>query len=1024
MKEFPEIVDNRTPTGRPAENPLEDPPVITMASTLNSVCNTDNHSQVKIAVGYFSPNGWRLLRDSFEILLKKGAAFDILLGTKYEVERTDEFQKWFQTQLEGLRLEIRIQRHIHRLIEFLKSERVRMAVIPSRFVHAKLYWFPSAAYVGSSNLTLGGLKNNIELNLLTTEKEALSQLSSWFDERFKEADQNYKTILINTLQDCKLGTREWTPFEVFLKIVYEHYKRRLEYELGQFSIPLADFQKEAVIRGVDAVKEFGGVMLADAVGLGKSFEGIEVVESLRREDPSLRRLLIICPAQLRGNWERYDEAYSLGARVHTMEGLSRGPPRGKYDIILIDESHNLRHPRTERWQNLRAYLSNLPAAKIILLTATPVNTSMMDLYNQVLIITKYMDAYPPLSRVGIHDLKEFFNRAKMGDDVSRLRDALIVTRNRTEIRYRQAITGEDLFLPDGRRLVFPERLLHTATYSIVSEDPDKFYSQLGELVDSLTFPQYSLRLFEEGLSEDEKSKVQTAVDMMKILMLKRLESSLPAAYQSLKKQKQLLNLVLPALNRGYMMNAEIADKLCNLALEMEKDDLQDSDPMTPNLYEQVISAASLDSALEAVVTGKEELSIFRHVRQTRAIYDIDAIRESIEADIKTLDKVLQLLYTASTQEDQKLAELQRLVEENALDGEQKVAKVLIFSYYRDTLLYLLDSLKPLLEKRGLRVGAVHGAVPPGERARLVRAFAPLANTMEDEMIAGLLDEEPVPVEEIDILFSTDVLSEGQNLQDASVVINYDLHWNPVRLIQRIGRIDRLGTLHDLVHSYNFFPEEGLEDLIRIIERLEERLADIDLITPSDAPILRPEEAPFLELQRQRSQDLTRLRKEDVAVLDSFEERVGLVGLTESRKALIEFLERHQKEYFDRIPLGIHSGMRTAKIPGLMVAVRVLREDAQPLTLWGFKPDDGALDAYPHLIRLVPGHGVMTHMSFIERQILCSHDTPRHLPEDTTVKGELFEEVVRIGRVLIKSLSTGIEIRQQFANVKYPRGNKK
>ena len=169
MRDYPAIVDNRTPLESDSRRDLFHTNYISLAHVLNRICRENNHSEVRIAVGYFSPNGWRLLGTGLNRLIENKTKINILLGSRYEIERTDEFQVWFQNRLESLPLDIRVQEHILSLIDFLESDLVRLAVLSKPFVHAKLYWFPDIAYVGSSNLTAGGLKNNIELNLRTID---------------------------------------------------------------------------------------------------------------------------------------------------------------------------------------------------------------------------------------------------------------------------------------------------------------------------------------------------------------------------------------------------------------------------------------------------------------------------------------------------------------------------------------------------------------------------------------------------------------------------------------------------------------------------------------------------------------------------------------------------------------------------------------------------------------------------------------------------------------------------------------
>ncbi|MGC9777807.1 MAG: hypothetical protein HZR80_01030 [Candidatus Heimdallarchaeota archaeon] len=1022
---LPLIIDNRIPlTANLSDflNKLDDSYSgnrLTFSRIINKLIKKNNQINLKICTGYFSPRVWNLVGKSLSSLpfSTDDKIFQMLIGSEIQTISTDEYQRLFQklvNELADMNLVIENKNQIVNLIHFLERSDVEVGLQTSPFVHAKLYCFPDVAFVGSSNFTINGLTHNTELNLPTTEPVTIQMLNSWFDYQFERSDKSYKEKLIEALHNCKLGTKEWSPYEVFLKIIFEYHRPNLLVTKDEdMIINLTEFQQEGVQHLIQIINEFGGAMLADAVGLGKTFQAIEVMDRLRRLNPNFRRTLIICPAQLRDNWKTYLEIYGLSGVIHTMELLGQRTPKGRFDLIVIDESHNFRNPRTKRFKNLMNILGRSPNTKILLLTATPINTKLDDLYHQIKILTKNNDTYDPLREIGIYNLRDYFKAVKREEeDILRLKEHTIVSRSRREIRYRQFILKQDLYLPDGTPLKFPERSLKTVDYNII-DNSSIFYEKIGDLIYDLVFPQYNLVEYRSDLSDEEKNEEQgtNAISMIKILFLKRLESSIPAFLSSLEIQLKLLNMFIDALERGLVLNAQIARDLMDKALEGDVDDLTDEEALS-FLNDLFIKFESDD---------KDAKELFKDIKKAEGTYNLEELQDAINYDKVIIEELISYCKKAITPIDEKLATLRNIILDYQKAKAIKGKKILIFSYFKDTIKYLYESLKEELEdNHEIRTRLIFGGVDSKTRTNIVKRFAPKSNSIVDLIDESYMNEEPeivAPEDEIDILFSTDVLSEGQNLQDAMILFNYDLHWNPVRLIQRIGRIDRLKSLHEKVYIHNFFPEEGLETLLRLVERLENRLRLIDDVIEIDGIVMGDSEEETEE-QQIRLNDLLSIQREDLDILNDLEARVELASLEASKEHLLKMLKKLSYEHIDRIPLGIHSGMIKGKYPGVVVALRIKREDKRPVNRWAFEPDNPE-DFEQFILK----DNLIINERIIERIILCDEDQPRYLPEETNMNGELFQQVIKISRKVSERFQAKTIIDKLIPK-NLPRGNKK
>lgn len=924
-----------------------------MSHTLNAIIQQMEYRELDIATGFFEPQVWGLVGEAFTLLEK----CRLLLGKDPEIEAQGPseldlrayYRQKLQADVEKLPYNQQYVALVNELIAFLERESVQVRLFPT-FLHAKAYLFPKASLIGSSNFTPSGLTRKAELNLVNkTNSVAKEMRENWFEPFWQEAEE-FKAQLIAELQNSQFGTAPYTPHQVFIKALYEYFKDRLlppdVQEYG--SVSLASFQQEGLQEALRLLEKHNGVMLADAVGLGKTYIGMGLLEHLlmgQRRRGHIPKGLVVCPAQLRELvWKPKLDEYGIKAEICSMEEMGRKEfdwqKYNGFDLILVDESHNFRNPNTGRYQNLNKVICTGRAdKKVVLMTATPINNTVWDLYHQLTLITRSSDSY--YQEMGIRNLTSFFKR--VNDRAAELFDLLeesMVRRSRYDVKKRLE-AGEPMVLPGGGIIQFPERVLQAIEYNL-EQTYRGFYAEIAAQIENLNLVSYNIESFKSQVSdknaissapEHERivQKNNALIGLMKMLFLKRLESSLTAFETSINCQLQFQTRFFALFEQGRLLDSANNRKL----LVLEEDEF----------------ASESDQAATAVADLLDSLP---EVEANE--YDLVAIRQHLEADIAILREIkswIEIIRAPSGDKplDAKLAEVKKV-----LAGPLKGQKVLIFTYYQDTARYLYENLQGdaawLTAVDHPRMDVISGAT--ANREEIVRRFAPMANTPKGR--DGEPERKKLQAQEIQILISTDVLSEGQNLQDAGLLINYDLHWNPVRMIQRAGRIDRLGTAFPQLTIYNCFPEEGLESLLGLVERLRQRIADIDRTVGLDASVLG-------ELIHPRSlEELKRIKSADKTILDDLEQQSELISTDEMKLPLITYLQSIGESELRKIPMGIHSGRRWGTA-GVFFAFRV-----KDRHFWRFYPANNS------------SLSMVTDKKRIFQMLHCSPQEPRRMPE--------------------------------------------
>lgn len=895
MRFIPDLVDNRRHV---------------LAKVLREILSQCQKPLLDIVTAFFNLKGLEALEPEVESLIR----LRLLLGK--EPEHSFVLGEHLLAELEDAttRGETSIG-EIERWRRFLARDSVEIRRYGKGFVHGKAYILDgvpplgSLGIVGSSNFTGGGLSSNLELNAVLKQSSAVRELKEWFENLWAEAEE-YKPDLLKLLEQF---TQTYTPYEIYIKIIYEALRDQLDQELEEKErktspIALADFQKDGYFAAREILENYDGVLIADSVGLGKTFLALRLLEDYAYKER--QTALVVCPASIADTvWRPLLQRFAIPHEIVSMEKVSQmdfpvEDYAKRFQIVVVDESHNFRNPDTNRWENLFYLITRGEKdKKVILLTATPVNNTVFDLYHQLRFITRDEPRF--FLSAGIPNLREYFRRADENKEaLYEVLEAIAVRRSRPFIR--KNYPDAEI---DGQEIKFPERELHTVRYSLSATYSQGLYRKIAKAIENLFLAPYQLDTYRrelvqvrempakqlllfEDLGESEESMVyrlqeklgwsrekaheflmvigrQTALaHIMRVLYLKRLESSIEALRISLRRLSDFLRAFLYSLEKGHLLNA----KEYRRWLQME------------GSWDEEVEGLDMDSFIAELPTLPLEN------------YDVEKIHNAVEADLLTLEEILFELEKVGP--DDKLESLKKLLISPELKGKKKV----VFSYFKDTARYIYNQL----QQEGYdHLSIVDSNVKPFERRLRIIRFAPRAN-----------GEDIPPDEQIYLLISTDVLSEGQNLQDASVIINYDLHWNPVRMAQRVGRLDRIGSPHKSIHVYNFFPEEELEELLGLLERLHEKLNAINRTVGLDASVLgeMPNPMDFNILRR--------LEQEDKTTLEELEAESELTVGEFLKHDLLRFLKELGEEKLRRIPLGVGTAKRRKEEPqGFFAAFR-------------------------------------------------------------------------------------------------------
>jgi superfamily II DNA/RNA helicase len=793
---------------------------------------------------------------------------------------------------------------LRRLSHQLKTQKLIIKLFLRHFLHAKLYLVhrhdpntPTVGFLGSSNLTLPGLAKQGELNVDILDHDACNKLQKWFSDRW----QDYGCVDISQ-ELAEIIDQSWArqelvlPYYIYLKIAY-HLSHEAIAGLSEFRIPrefnnLFDFQKAAVQLAARHVTRRGGVLVGDVVGLGKTLVGTALAKILQ-EDCFLETL-IICPKNLVPMWQEYVNNYRLLAEVMPISQVQNKLPKlRRYRVVLIDESHNLRNREGKRYRAITEYIA-ANESKCILLSATPYNKSYLDLSAQLrLFVPEDQDlGLRPealINELGGSSVGELefirkhqcsvrslaaFEKSEHPDDWRELMKRYMVRRTRSFIKDNYAHTDETgrkyLEFADGRRSYFPQRLPRSLKFPLEGSNTD-FYSHLYselvvEIINQLNLPRYGLGNYviskHKQLPTDTEQRFinslfrggKRLMGFSRTNLFKRLESSGLAFIQSIERHILRNFIYLYALEKGFDIpigtqeaelldtrnNDEDADSVAAALFDTETDD-DDFNTLSQ------VETEELDTFFQASKTEKvfrqraesiyQEYTTryqrrFKWLRST--LFDIKKLKRDLLEDAKALIDILQQCGEWNPQADEKLAALIKLLTET-----HPKDKVLIFTQFADTVRYLADNLQSSLMTN---VAGVTGQSK--DPTVMTGRFSPVSNGKREQISSS---------DELRILIATDVLSEGHNLQDCAIIVNWDLPWAIIRLIQRAGRVDRIGQNADKILCYSFLPAEGVERIINLRGRLRKRLQENAEVVGTDEAFFEDDDARvILDLYNEKS----------------------------------------------------------------------------------------------------------------------------------------------------------------------------
>ena len=799
------------------------------------------------------------------------------------------------------------------------------------FLHGKMYVTDGpdggrAAVVGSSNFTKrglgGGAYPNLEINLATTDSRTRGELMDWFDQLWNDDDLTHDAKAQVLAALGRVG-QEHAPEFVYFKTLYELFRDEINTRLAdkdrfdnihlydtQVWKALFEFQQDGVHSVISALRKHNGCILADSVGLGKTYTALAVIKYFELDN---QRVLVLCPRKLRDNWSLYPayNSYSdnpfpedrFGYTLLSHTDLSREKGRvgdvdlsrfnwSNFDLVVIDESHNFRNHEGQRYQRLiEEVIAQGAKTKVLMLSATPVNTSMIDLRNQIYLMTeKRADTFR--DSLGIRSIASLLalaqrkfqkwesdstgkaHRDKMklleslGPDVFRLLGAVSIARSRRQIEhfYSREIDHIGRFPihdpPDNRHP--PTDLEGELSYDHLAKQINNF---------GLSIYQPSEYLIDENrkreLEEERKVRNFNQADREKFLIgmirtnfLKRLESSARSLTLTLERTVGKIDHLIDRIDRFRAAHKSPNGGSAEVLPDQDQDDEEFFVNRARNPY---------------------------HLGQL----DLDRWQQDLLRDRAVLDAARRQVAVVTPVRDGKLSEIKRVIQQKAqnptLDNDGRPnRKVLVFTTFKDTAEYLYENLEDLAAELGLNMAMVSGdatrsMIGENNYHAILTAFAPRARNR-----ASLDDSQ------IDVLIGTDCISEGQNLQDCDTTVNYDIHWNPVRLVQRFGRIDRIGSRSQKVRMVNFWPTEDMEAYLRLENRVRARMVLADMTATGDSDPLT-EEGIQLELTF-RDEQLMKLR-EQIVDLDDLTDTPTMSDFTLDYffTQLLRYLEKNQEE---------------------------------------------------------------------------------------------------------------------------------
>lgn len=849
---------------------------------------------------------------------------------------------------------------------WLKEKAEIKSMVKPNFLHGKLYHITQQngiekAIAGSSNFTVNGLGlgsiPNIELNLMVDSDRDRAELKSWFNDLWNDDTGLVEDVKDQVLKYLEQLYLENEPEFIYFKTLFHIFENFLDeqreggllnektgfYDSEIWSM-LYEFQKDGVKGAINKILKHNGCIIADSVGLGKTFEALAVIRYFELLN---YRVLVLCPKKLSGNWTVYQanmgnslnpfhkDRFSYSVLYHTDMGREKGKSDANgidlenfnwsaYDLVVIDESHNFRGNPMDKTKDdgsvrmnrakwlMEKIIKSGVKTKVLMLSATPVNNNLRDLRNQIHIITEgkndalfesthIKDIALTLKNAQTHftlwadhkrNPKRLVNQLveRLDSSFFKLLDELTIARSRKHIKsfYDVSLIGK-----------FPVREKPISMYSNI-DLKDRFFTY-----DTLNkrILQYKLSIFNPSayvLPEKQKKYEEIAktsevlafkqadresflIGMMKVNFLKRLESSIESFEISMDRTIQKIKLLEDKIKKFQQSN-----------LKSQEESIETFEPDEDELEENA-------DDLEQWLVGKK-------LKFNMADLDLDLWLNDLQTDKEALNDLYNNAVAVTPERDAKLKDLKDLIF-GKINQQINLGnkKVIVFTAFADTAFYLYTNLIDWVKNElNLNIAVVAGSENKttfgrNEYNQILTNFSPKSKNRNK------IPSMP-QIGEIDLLIATDCISEGQNLQDCDFLVNYDIHWNPVRIIQRFGRIDRLGSVNDKIQLVNFWPTKDLDNYINLKERVEARMALVDITATADDNVLATDQITDLieEDLKYRNRQLKKLR-EEVLDLEDMDENISLTDFTldDFRIELLNFLEKN-REKLQNAPLGLYA----------------------------------------------------------------------------------------------------------------------
>lgn len=754
-----------------------------------------------------------------------GKAFENKLETPYEIEISKNQAKqdfWHDIGTEFQQTETD-KSFLEQLYNIVKSWKLEIRIYTKATLHAKAYIFTAKPWslakwrciVWSSNLSKSWFYDNTELNVVVDGDDNYDKMQDWF-QRLRNDSHDFTQDLLETIDNSRIKA-EPTPYEVYMKILYEMVGKYVDNPTDkkfEWTKTLYQFQIDAVHQAVEIIKKYNWVFISDVVWLGKTYTGSIIMDVLTKEAHS--RWLVLAPAKLIKEREKALRNFGVNAEVKSIDGLGSIIENSSYDnvkYVLVDESHKFKDPNTQRYPMLQEFIHRTDK-KLILLSATPLNLDGRDVYHQIKLFHKGEDTNLPISP---NHLYQFFKKYENGEvELGNILWELMVRRTRLHIKryYQKDMERMQKWFPQREgpftieydlnnhyEWIYDEieAVLWQRTNGLSKKNKEELVEKMnqkeieqynGELKYAMYFKINYIKdqcfiideKWNKKLEDPEFDDIQAVgenlKELAKITFYQRIESSPRAFLNTLDRMIQYNEIFLENLKNGFIFKTRHSAELEEYA------------GIFDDMNEETEELLDLE---------KESFDIQK--------FDTEKYIKDVSEDIKLLKNLREKANKLTEIDDIKYLKLINILQEH------KDKKILIFSQYSDTTSYIIEKLQKKFSD--IEIAELSGKAKENILSILGR-FSPKAQDYKMKA-----DEK-----EIDILVATDIIAEWQNLQDADMIINYDLHWNPVKLIQRIGRIDRLWSTNDKIYIFNFYPSITWEGRLWLRSKVSERVKAI------------------------------------------------------------------------------------------------------------------------------------------------------------------------------------------------------